>query len=40
MPSLVAARPVGLDTIPELQGTIANRFIEVGYLVDQARTLF
>jgi len=40
MPSLVAARPVSTQTIQSLQGTVANRFTEVGYSVDQARTLF
>lgn len=40
MPSLTAARPVSIYTIPELQGTVADRFVEVGYLVDQARTRF
>ncbi|MHC9292926.1 hypothetical protein ACRCUN_10685 [Mycobacterium sp. LTG2003] len=40
MPSLVAARPVSTQTIRDLQATVADRFTEVGYLVDQARTLF
>jgi hypothetical protein len=40
MPSLVAARPVSISTIPGLEGTVANRFIEFGYLVDHARTCF
>lgn len=40
MPSLVAARPVSLQTIPDLQGKVADRFLEVAYLVDQARTNF
>jgi hypothetical protein len=40
MPSLVAARPVSTETIKDLQGTVANRFTEVGYLVDHARTRF
>lgn len=40
MPSLVGARPVSTETIKDLQGTVANRFLEVGYLVDYARTRF
>ena len=40
MPSLVAARPVGIETIKDLQDTVANRFIEVAYLVEYARTQF
>lgn len=40
MPSLVAARPVSTDTIKDLQGIVANRFLEFGYLVDHARTRF
>ncbi|MGV9801041.1 hypothetical protein ACWDTP_23635 [Mycobacterium sp. NPDC003449] len=40
MPSLVAAVPVSTQTIKSLQGTVADRFTEVGYLVDQARTQF
>jgi hypothetical protein len=40
MPSLVAARPVSTATIPRLEGTVANRFIEFGYLADHARTCF
>jgi hypothetical protein len=39
-PSLVAARPVGTETIKDLQDTVANRFIEVAYLVEYARTQF
>jgi hypothetical protein len=39
-PSLVAARPVGTETIKDLQCAVANRFIEVAYLVDHARTQF
>jgi hypothetical protein len=40
MPSLVAARPVSTEAIKDLQGAVANRFIEVAYLVDHARTRF
>jgi hypothetical protein len=40
MPSLTAARPVGSQTIPGLQTAVGNRFVEVGYLVDHARTRF
>ena len=40
MPSLTAARPVSTQTIRSLQGMVGNRFIEVGYLVDHARTQF
>lgn len=40
MPSLAAARPVSTDTIKDFQAAVANRFIEVGYLVDHARTCF
>jgi hypothetical protein len=40
MPSLVAARPVSIESIPALEGTVGNRFVDVGYLVDHARTRF
>lgn len=40
MPSLVAARPVSIDSIPALAGTVGNRLVDVGYLVDHARTRF
>jgi hypothetical protein len=40
MPSLVAARPVSAESIPALEGTVGNRFVDVGYLVDHARTRF
>jgi hypothetical protein len=40
MPSLVAARPVSIETIKGFQTMVANRLIEVGYLVDHARTQF
>jgi hypothetical protein len=40
MPSLVAARPVSSETVKGLQGAVANRFIEVAYLVDHVRTQF
>lgn len=39
-PSLVAARAVSGETIPGLQNTIADRFIEVGDLIEVARTQF
>jgi hypothetical protein len=39
-PSLVAARSISTETIPGLQTTVADRFVEVGELVDQARTQF
>ncbi|OBK27944.1 hypothetical protein A5634_21580 [Mycobacterium asiaticum] len=39
-PSLVAARGVSGETIPGLQNTIADRFIEVGNLIEVARTQF
>jgi hypothetical protein len=40
MPSLVAARPVSIESIPALEGTVGNRLVDVGYLVDHARTRF
>jgi hypothetical protein len=40
MPSLVAARPVSIESIPALIGTVGNWFVDVGYLVDHARTRF
>ena len=40
MPSLVAARPVSIESIPALESTVGNRFVDVGYLVDHARTRF
>ena len=40
MPSLVAARPVSTESIPALEGTVGDRFVDVGYLVDHARTRF
>jgi len=40
MPTLMAARPVSGETIPGLQSTVGNRLVEVGYLVDHARTRF
>jgi hypothetical protein len=40
MPSLVEARPVSIDSIPALAGTVGNRLVDVGYLVDHARTRF
>lgn len=40
MPSLVAAKPVSAETVPDLEGTVGDRFIEVGDLVDVARTRF
>jgi hypothetical protein len=40
MPSLLAARSVSTHTITELEGTVANRFIEVGYLVDHVQKRF
>jgi hypothetical protein len=40
MPSLVAARSVSDQTIPAVQTLLADRFIEVGDLVEQARTQF
>lgn len=39
-PSLVAARSVSHETIPGVQGVIADRFVEVGDLVEMARTKF
>ncbi|MBX9642198.1 MAG: hypothetical protein K2X97_21505 [Mycobacteriaceae bacterium] len=39
-PSLVAARSVSGETIPGLQATIADRFIEVGDLIEVARRQF
>lgn len=39
-PSLVAARAVSSQTIPAVQGVIANRFTEVGDLVEMARLQF
>ncbi|BDB40902.1 MULTISPECIES: hypothetical protein [Mycobacterium] len=39
-PSLVAARAVSSQTIPAVQGIIADRFTEVGDLIDMARTKF
>jgi len=39
-PSLVAARAVSSKTIPSLQNTIADRFSEVGNLIEVARTQF
>ena len=39
-PLLVAARAVSHETIPGVQGVIADRFLEVGDLVERARTNF
>ncbi|RUP06858.1 MAG: hypothetical protein EKK34_01910 [Mycobacterium sp.] len=39
-PSLVAARAVSNETIPGVQQVVADRFIEVGDLVEVARTRF
>ena len=40
MPSLTAARPVSTATVPSLESAVGNRLVEVGYLVDHARTRF
>jgi hypothetical protein len=39
-PSLVAARAVSGEAIPAVQSVIADRFTEVGDLVEMARTRF
>ncbi|WP_459968879.1 hypothetical protein [Mycobacterium sp. MUNTM1] len=39
-PSLVAARAVSSEAIPAVQSAIADRFTEVGDLVEMARTRF
>jgi hypothetical protein len=39
-PSLVAARAVSSEAIPAVQSVMADRFTEVGELVEMARTRF
>ncbi|OBI82497.1 hypothetical protein [Mycobacterium asiaticum] len=39
-PSLVAARAVSYETIPDLQTVVADRFTTVGDLIEQARNAF
>jgi hypothetical protein len=39
-PSLTAARAVSNEAIPAVQAVIADRFVEVGDLVELARTKF
>lgn len=39
-PSLVAARAVSYETVPDLQTVVADRFTTVGNLIEQARNAF